>query len=181
MPMPDNVMEGIINTSILISLVLVICFTTFHSSFSQTNITSPFSKIDSNIPSVSGHTLDGKYFINLQYAPTLVEKEEPIFFMVNLFENAGNKQIRMQHVDCDFIIQKDGIELFKMSTKYGEPFFHSINGVMLPTFKFTESGKYTISIEIAGIFFVPIKPVYANFSAMIIPTTEGKVEIKLSS
>lgn len=86
-----------------------------------------------------------------------------MFFMINLFENVGDKQIRMRHVDCDFIIQKDGIELFRMSTKYGEPFFHSINGVMLPSFKFTESGKYTISVEVAGIFFVPIEPVFANF------------------
>jgi hypothetical protein len=89
MPIPDNVMEDMINTSILISLVLLICFTTFHSSSSQANTTSPFSKTNSNAPSVSGLTPDGKYFINLQYAPTLVEKEEPIFFMVNLFENVG--------------------------------------------------------------------------------------------
>ena len=70
--------------------------------------------------------------------------------------------------------------LFRMPTKYGEPFFHSINGVMLPSFKFSESGKNTISVEIAGIFFIPIEPVFANFSAMVIPTTEGKLEITLS-
>jgi hypothetical protein len=29
--------------------------------------------------------------------------------MVNMLENSGDKQIRMRHVDCDFIIQRDGI------------------------------------------------------------------------
>jgi hypothetical protein len=58
----------------------------------------------------------------LQYGPE-VKSGEPIFFMVNMFDNSKDKQIRMRHVDCDFIIQRDGIELFNMSSKYGEPFF----------------------------------------------------------
>ena len=148
-------MGDLVITSILFSLILLICFTTFHSTFSQTNTSSPFSNSNAKIESISGYTSDEKYFVNLQFAPTLVGRGETMFFMVNLFENAGDKQIRMRHVDCDFIIQKDGIELYRMYTKYGEPFFHSINGVMLPTYKFTESGKYTISVEIAEYFLIP--------------------------
>ncbi|MGI0033305.1 MAG: hypothetical protein ACRD97_08550 [Nitrososphaeraceae archaeon] len=91
------------------------------------------------------------------------------------------RQIRMRHVDCDFIILRNGNELFKMSTKYGESFFHSINGVMLPSFRFSESGNYTISVEIAGQLFIPIEPVFANFSAMVSPIAEGNLEIKLST
>ena len=174
-------MGVVIITSILLSLILLICFTTFHSTFSQTNTTSPFSNSNAKIESISGHTFDKKYFVNLQFAPILVGKGETMFFMVNLFENSGDKQIRIRHVDCDFIIQKDGIELYRMSTKYGEPFFHSINGVMLPTYKFTESGKYTISVEIAGILFNPIEPVFANFTSMVSPAAEGKLEIKMST
>lgn len=181
MPIAAIDMGDVISTSILISLVILICFTTFHSSFSQANTTSPFSKSNVKIQSISAHTSDGKYFVTLQYAQTLVGKGETMFFMVNLFENVGDKQIRMRHVDCDFIIQKDGIELFRMSTKYGEPFFHSINGVMLPSFKFVESGKYTISVEIAGILFNPIEPVFANFSAIVSPAVEGKLGIKIST
>jgi hypothetical protein len=98
-----------------------------------------------------------------------------------MFDNSGDKQIRMRHVDCDFIIQRDGIELFKMFKKYGEPLFHSINGVMLPSFRFSESGRYTISVEIAAQFFIPITPVFANFSAIATPTTEGDLKIKLST
>jgi hypothetical protein len=115
----------------------------------------------------------------LQYGPASVRKGGPTFFMANFFENTGEKQIRMRHVDCDFIIQRDGIELFKMSSKYGEPFYHSINGVMLPSFSFGDSGKYTISVEITAVFFVPIEPAFANFSAIVTPITEGNSEIKL--
>ncbi|TLX66353.1 MAG: hypothetical protein E6L03_09615 [Thaumarchaeota archaeon] len=68
-----------------------------------------------------------------------------------------------------------------MSTKYGEPLFHSINGVMLPSFRFSESGNYTISVEIAAQLFIPITPVFANFSAMVIPAADGNLEIKLST
>ena len=179
--MGDEVMRSMMNALILFSAILLVSFTTFHSSFSQTNTSSPFSKVNSEIKSISGQTPDGRYFINLQYAPALVGKGDTVFFMVNLFENAGGKQIRMRHVDCDFIIDKNGTELFRMSSKYGEPFFHSINGVMLPAFKFTEPGKYEISIEIAGIFFTPIEPVFANFSAMVIPAAEEKMQLKLSA
>lgn len=173
--------SGTFIDSSLISLALFICFMTYQSAFSQTNSTSPFSTNGSKIEAVSAETVDGKYFINLQYAPELVRNGEPMFFMANLFENAGDKQVRLRHVDCDFIISKDGIELYRMSTQYGETFFHSINGVMLPTFKFTEFGKYTISIEIAGILFVPLQPKSVNFSAVASPTEEDSLEIRLST
>ena len=117
----------------------------------------------------------------MQFGPEIVKSGEPTFFMVIMFDNNKDKQIRMRHVDCDFIIQRDGIELFKMSTKYGEPFFHSINGVMLPSFRFSEPGKYTISVEIARQLFIPIGPVFANFSAAVSPTADGNLEIKLST
>jgi hypothetical protein len=173
-------MRNFIYIPTIVFLVLLSCFTTFHNSFSQINTKSPFSEINAKIQSISRATSDGKYFVNLQY-PALVNKGEPTFFMVNLFENAGEKQVRMRHVDCDFIIQRNGVELYKMSTKYGEPLYHSINGVMLPSFGFNEPGKYTISVEIAAVFFVPIEPALANFSATVTPITGGNVEIMLSN
>ena len=170
----------VFSISLIIILVLFICFTTYQSSFSQTNTSSPFSKSHSKIKGASGDTFDGKYRVNLQYGPEIVRNGESTFFMVNLFENVGDKQVRLRHVDCDFIITKDGTERYRMSTKYGEPFFHSINGVMLPTFKFTEIGKYTISIEIAGILFAPIPTTSANFSVIASATTEDNLEIRFS-
>ena len=180
MLMTDKDMGNIIYISLIISLDLLICFTTFQNSFSLINTKSPFSESNATIKSISSSTSDGKYFINLQYGPE-VKKGELGFFMVNMFNNNGDKQIRMRHVDCDFIIERDGIELFKMSTKYGEPLFHSINGVMLPSFRFSESGNYTISVEIAAQLFIPITPVFANFSAMVIHAADGNLEIKLST
>ena len=181
MLMADKDMGNIIYISSIISLVLLIFFTTFQNSFSLINTKSPFSESTAKIKSISSSTSDGKYFVNLQYGPEIVKKGQLSFFMVNMIENSGDKQIRMRHVDCDFIIQRDGIELFKMSTKYGEPFYHSINGVMLPSFRFSDSGKYTISVEIAAQFFIPITPVFANFSAIVTPTPDGDLKINLST
>ena len=173
-------MRNITCISLIISLLLLLYITTLQNSFSLINTKSPFSESNAKIKNISSSTSDGKYFVNLQYGPE-VKSGEPTFFMVNMFDNNKDKQIRMRHVDCDFIIQRDGIELFKMSTKYGEPFFHSINGVMLPSFRFNETGKYTISVEIAGQLFIPIRPVFANFSAVVSPTADGNLEIKLST
>ena len=165
----------------LFSVVSLICFTTFQNSFSLLDTKSPFSESNATVSNISSTTSDGKYYINLQYGP-LVKNGDVSFFMINMFENSGNEQIiRMRHVDCDFIIQKDGIELFKMSKKYGEPFFHSISGAMLPSFRFDEPGKYIISVEIAGVLFIPMEPVFANFSAVLTPVAEGNLEFKLSN
>jgi hypothetical protein len=86
MPIAARDMGDVINTLILISLVVLKCFTTFHSSFSQANTTSPFSKSNVKIQNISVYTSDGKYFVNLQYAQTLVGKGKTMFFMVNLFD-----------------------------------------------------------------------------------------------
>jgi hypothetical protein len=174
-------MRNITCISLIISLLLLLYITTLQNSLSLINTKSPFSESNAIIKNISSSTSDGKYFVNLQYGPEIVKSGEPTFFMVNMFDNNKDKQIRMRHVDCDFIIQRDGIELFKMSTKYGEPFFHSINGVMLPSFRFSEPGRYTISVEIAAQLFIPIGPVFANFSAAVSPTADGNLEIKLST
>jgi len=173
-------MRNITCISLIISVLLLLYITTLQNSFSLVNTKSPFSESTAKIKSISSSTSDGKYFVNLQYGPE-VKSGEPTFFMVNMFDNNKDKQIRMRHVDCDFIIQRDGIELFKMSTKYGEPFYHSINGVMLPSFRFSEPGKYSISVEIAAQFFIPIGPVFANFSAAVSPAADGNLAIKLST
>jgi hypothetical protein len=173
-------MRNITCISLIISLLVLLYITTLQNSFSLVNSKSPFSESTAKIKSISSSTSDGKYFVNLQYGPE-VKSGEPTFFMVNMFDNNNDKQIRMRHVDCDFIIQRHGIELFKMSTKYGEPFYHSINGVMLPSFPFSEPGNYTISVEIAAELFIPVGPVFANFSAAVSPAADGNLEIKLST
>jgi hypothetical protein len=178
--MADKDMRNIIYISSIMSLVLLIFFTTLQNSFSLINTKNPFSESNAKIKNISSITSNGKYFVNLQYGPE-VKRGEPNFFMVNMFDNNNDKQIRMRHVDCDFIISRDGIELYKMSTKYGEPLFYSINGVMLASFAFNETGNYTISIEIAGQYSIPIEPVFANFSGIVSPTGDGNLKIKLST
>jgi hypothetical protein len=173
-------MRNITCISLIISLLLLLYITTLQNSSSLVNTKSPFSESNAKINSISSSTSDGKYFVNLQYGPE-IKSGEPTFFMVNMFDNNKDKQIRMRHVDCDFIIQRDGIELFKLSTKYGEPLFYAINGVMLASFAFNETGNYTIYIELAGQYSIPIRPVFANFSAMVTHTSDGNLEVKLST
>jgi hypothetical protein len=174
-------MRNIIYVSpLIISVAILTYFTALQDSLWLAGIQNPFSDSNAKIGSISSITSGGKYLVNLQY-PELTGKGEPTFFVVNLFHNSGDKQSRMRHVDCDFIILRDGIELYNMSTKYGEPLFHSINGVMLPSFPFSESGMYKISVEIAGDFFIPIGPVFANFSAAVSYAADGNLDIKLST
>src|SRR4249920_3550482 len=94
----DTDMGNIIYISLLISLVLLICFTTFQNSSSLINTKSPFSESTAKIKSISSSTSDGKYFVNLQYGPE-VKSGEPTFFMVNMFDNNKDKKIRMRYVD----------------------------------------------------------------------------------
>jgi hypothetical protein len=111
----------------------------------------------------------------LEYSPELARKVELSFFKVNLFDNTGDKQTRTRHVDRDLIIIKDKTELFKTSTQYGGPLYHAINGVILASFPFNETGEYTVSVEVAGIFFVPIKPTFARFTATVAPSSDGNL------
>jgi hypothetical protein len=124
--------------------------------------------------------MEGCWLVDLEYSPELTRKGELTFFKVNLFDNAGDKQNRTRHVDCDLIIMKDKTELFKTSTQYGEPLYHAINGVFLAYFPFNETGEYRVSVEVAGIFFVPIKPTFANFTATIVPNSNGNLKITLT-
>ena len=165
----------------MIILDLLISFTSFQYAFSLAGTVNPFSDSNAKIESILSQTSNGKYVVNLQYSPELVGKGELTFFMANLFNNIEGKQIRMRHVDCDFIIEKDKIELFRLSTKYGEPLIYAINGVMLASFAFNETGNYTISIELAGQYSIPIRPVFANFSAMVTHTSDRNLEVKLST
>lgn len=169
-------MKKIIYVATLILLNLLICPTILQVSSTLVAV-NPFSNNNAKINSITIQTSDGKYLVNLQYGSESVMKGQPTFFMVNLFSKSEGKDVRMRHVDCDFIILRNGIELFRLSTKYGEPLYHSINGVMLASFPFNETGNYGISIEIAGVYFIPIKPVFANFSALVTASSNGSVKI----
>ena len=73
-----------------------------------------------------------------------------------------------RHVDFNFIVIKDGNEVFSASNQTGQPNIplHSILGTMdipLFTYDFQKTGEYTIKIPIFGILFNPIIPEEAEF------------------
>ena len=73
------------------------------------------------------------------------------------------------HEDFNFIVLKDGKEVFRASNQTGQPNIplHSIPGTMdipLFTYNFQKSGEYTIKIPVFGILFNPIIPEEAEFT-----------------
>ena len=150
------------------------------SGFSLIIAKNPFGTGDAKIESINRITNDGRLIVNLEYSPSKFKNGELTFFKVNLYDNTGDRQTRTRHVDCDLNISKDKTELFRTSTQYGEPIYHAINGVFLSSFPFNGTGNYTVSVEVAAINFVPIKPLFTNFSAIVTPNSNGNLEINLS-
>lgn len=151
--------------SVPLSVILLLLFIQ-NSAFSS-SVSSPFTNSSANIENISKNSTDAKYNIVLKYSQDPIRKGEQAFFMVDMFSNAHGEHNRLRHVDCDFIVLKDKQEIYKLSNKYGEPQFHSINGIMLASFDLSEPGNYTISIKITGELFIPISPVFANFSGVV--------------
>jgi hypothetical protein len=166
--------------TLVIFFSLLVISATCQSSFSLMIANNPFGRSDAKIDSIKRTTSDGRLLVDLEYGPDVATRGELTFFKVNLFDNTGDKQNRTRHVDCDLIITKDKTELFKTSAQYGEPLYHAINGVFLASFPFNETGIYTVSVEVAGIFFVPIKPAFANFTATVVPNSDGNLKINLT-
>jgi hypothetical protein len=175
-------LKMIYRTAITFSIVLInllIMPLVYQKSYSLVVANNPFySMSDAKIHSVKGKTTDGKHFVVLDYSPDVVKKGELTFFRINFF-NSDDKD-RTRHVDCDLIISGKG-KLFKASEQYGEPLIHSPDGIMLTSFDFNQTGKYMISVEIAGLNFFPIKPLYVDFTASVSVTSEGNSRIVLSA
>ena len=150
------------------------------SGFSLIIAKNPFGTGDAKIESINRITNDGRLIVNLEYSPSKFKNGELTFFKVNLYDNTGDRQTRTRQVDCDLNISKDKTELFRTSTQYGEPIYHAINGVFLSSFPFNGTGNYVVSVEVAAINFVPIKPLFTNFSAIVTPNSNGNLEINLS-
>lgn len=150
------------------------------SGFSLIIAKNPFGTGDAKIESINRITNDGRLIVDLEYSPNKFKNGELTFFKVNLYDNTGDRQTKTRNVDCDLIISKDKTELFKTSTQYGEPIYHAINGVFLSSFPFNGTGIYTVSVEVEAINFVPIKPLFTIFSAIVTPNSNGNLEINLS-
>jgi len=136
---------------------------------------------NAKIKNVKGTTSDGKFLIELEYSPESAKKGQVTFLRIDLFDNLMNNQTRLRHVDCDLIIAKDNIELFKLSSKYGESVYHSISGTFLASYQFNETGIYKISAELEGINFIPITPVFANFNVAVPVNSSENLRVNLAS
>ena len=160
----------------IISTVILILPTIYQDSFSQVVANNPFfSMSNATIHGVNDHTSDGKLLVEPEYSPDIVKKDELTFFKINFFDS-GSKD-RTRHVDCDLVIRKNETKLYTASKQYGEEFIHSPNGIMLTSFGFNETGKYTISVEAEGLNFIPIKPVFADFSATVSKMSDGRLKL----
>ena len=116
---------------------------------------------------VKGITSDGKFLRELEYSPEQAKKGQVTFLRIDLFDNLMKNTIKEPGFGMsigDLIIEKDNIELFKLSSKYGESVYHAISGTFLASYQFNETGIYKISVELEGINFIPITPVFANFN-----------------
>ena len=142
---------------------------------------NPFAMSNAKIKNVKGTTSDGKYLIELEYSPEQAKKGQITFLRIDLFDNLMNNQTRLRHVDCDLIIAKDNIELFKLSSKYGESVYHSISGTFLASYQFNETGIYKISVGMVGINFIPITPVLASFNVAVPANSSENLRISLAS
>ena len=99
-------------------------------------------------------------------APLQKTPDDEMQFRVGFLQ--PNKNKLQEHVDFNFIILKNGKEVFSASNQTGQPNIplHSIPGTMdIPifTYDFQESGEYTIKIPVIGILFNPINPEEAEF------------------
>lgn len=142
---------------------------------------NPFSMSNAKIESVKGITSDGKFLVVSQYDPEQAEKGQITFLRIDMFDNVKNNQTRLRHVDRDLIIVKDNNELFKISSKYGEPLYHVISGTFLASYQFNEAGIYKLSVELVGINFIPINPVFVNFTAIVSSAANENLRINLAS
>jgi len=100
--------------------------------------------------------------------PTPIENKEQTTFKV-AFLQPGTDAI-VQHIDYDFVIMKDGEEIFRASAQPGQQQpIHSTEGIATISYKFEDQGDYSIQVTISGIRFLPIEPETATFPLKVTP------------
>lgn len=85
---------------------------------------NPFYGISTaQIHSTATSTDDNLINIQLDYAPNLVERNSPEFFIVTLTYYGTNQIVK--HADSDIIITKDGQELYKALVEFSRHSVHT--------------------------------------------------------
>jgi hypothetical protein len=117
----------------LIALLLVAVFSIMTAADAQgAGMTSPTSK----------GTLD------IRLEPTWKEDGNATFKVS--FLNPGTDTLH-QHQDYDFIILKDGTEVFSAAKQTNQVVIHNVEGTIIVPYTFPENGDYTIQIKLAGV------------------------------
>lgn len=73
------------------------------------------------------------------------------------------------HIDYDFVIEKDGTQVFSAAAQTGQPYLHTAEPTVYIPYKFEEQGEYTIRVTVSAIYFFPLEPETATFQVMVTP------------
>lgn len=98
------------------------------------------------------------------------EREEVATVFTVTFFDAVTGEIE-EHVYYDFLLAKDGKNVFRAGTYGGAPagIIHSVTGIEKQFFTFTETGSYTASVVVYGLKMVFVNPVAADFPVAVTP------------
>ncbi len=124
------------------------------NAITSTNITNLFS-------TSSGNSLD----IKVEPTPIPIRLDDTTKFKIYFYE-LNSSQIQV-HVDYDFVIIKDGTEVFSAAKKIQQPLLHTAEGIVTIPYKFVSSGNYTLKVLIFGINFIPISPEESTFNIFV--------------
>jgi hypothetical protein len=135
-----------------------------------TNVTAANStQISKSVQITSSDTkavTDGKSVnIDLQIQPFPVAKNVDTQFMITFLQ--PSTQSVQVHVDYDFAISKMNNEVFRASSKTGQPLLHTAEGIVKIPYKFDQEGQYSLQISVMGINFIPIKTEQALFDLKV--------------
>jgi cell wall-associated NlpC family hydrolase len=128
----------------------------------STLISKPVQITSSNTKaSTNGTSVD----IDLQIKPFPVTKNVDTQFMITFLQ--PSTQSVQVHVDYDFAISKMNKEVFRASSKTGQPLLHTAEGIVKIPYKFDQEGQYSLQISVMGINFIPIKTEQALFDLKV--------------
>jgi hypothetical protein len=103
--------------------------------------------------------------IDLQIKPFPVTKNVDTQFMITFLQ--PSTQSVQVHVDYDLSISKMNSEVFRASSKTGQPLLHTAEGIVKIPYKFDQQGQYSVQISVMGINFIPIKTEQSLFDLKV--------------
>jgi hypothetical protein len=103
--------------------------------------------------------------ISLQIKPFPVTKNVDTQFMITFLQ--PSTQSVQVHIDYDLAISKMNSEVFRASSKTGQPLLHTAEGIVKIPYKFDQEGQYSIQISVMGINFIPIKTEQSLFDLKV--------------